>query len=307
MKENVILFLKGIAIGTANIIPGVSGGTIALLTNVFEPLVQSLKSFDLELIKLLFRGKWSLFAQKINLSFLIVLFAGLATAVISLAHILAYLFQNYPLFIWSFFFGLILASIYFVAKTVDKWTLSSRSTLLLGTIIAVILSVLNPATENSSFLYLLLCGIVAIVSMILPGISGSYILILMGNYELIAIEAVNEFNLGILIPVALGSLVGLLSFTKILAHLLKKFHNETISLLTGFIIGSLYILWPWKTEIFLRDESGSILLRKGKKIVLSYERYLPTDLNSDFFLALFFIALGAILIVIIEKYSNIQE
>ncbi|WP_430824953.1 DUF368 domain-containing protein [Carboxylicivirga sp. N1Y90] len=287
--------LKGAAMGTANVIPGVSGGTIALITGIFERLINAIKSFDIKALKLLLSGQFKAFASHIDLAFLISLFFGVGAAIISLAKLFEYLFEHYPIFIWAFFFGLVIASIYFVGKTVEKWSISSIISLLVGTGAAVAISVLSPASENASFFYLIICGVVAICSMILPGLSGSFVLILMGNYQLVMIKAVSEFNLKILFPVAIGAGVGLVAFSHILSWLLKKFHNQTIAMLTGFITGSLGILWPWKEPITEQF---------GEKIkTIGFDYYTP-QMDGEFYFAIFFIILGIVSIASTEIIAN---
>lgn len=286
---------KGAAMGAANVIPGVSGGTIALITGVFERLINAIKSFDLKAIKLLFSGQFKAFAKHIDLNFLVALFAGVGIAIISLAKLFKFLFENHPVYIWAFFFGLVMASIYFVGKTVKTWNISSIICLIAGTAIAVAISVLNPASENSSFIYLIVCGMVAMCSMILPGLSGSFVLILMGNYQLVMINAVSEFKLNILLPVALGAGVGLVAFSHFLSWLLKKYHNQTIALLTGFIAGSLGVLWPWKDEVTQTF---------GEKVkTIGYDYNLP-NFTNEFYFALFFIILGIASIAATEFIAN---
>ncbi|MCK4464939.1 MAG: DUF368 domain-containing protein, partial [Bacteroidales bacterium] len=282
MKEYIALFLKGIGIGAANVIPGVSGGTIALITGIFEKLIHSIKSFDIKAIKLLFAGKFKEFSKHVNLNFLVAVFLGVILSILTLARILSYLFEHYPVYIWAYFFGLILASVYFVGKTIDKVNIPVAVTFIAGTGIAIFISMLNPATENRDIYYLFICGIVAVCSMILPGLSGSFVLILMGNYKLVFIHAVNNFDLKILVPVVLGAGFGLLAFSHLLSWIFQKFKNETIALLTGFILGSLSILWPWKKEVFLTDEAGNLLLKKnGDMIIQGYEKYFPESFNQE--------------------------
>ncbi len=300
MKENNRLFyvstaLKGAAMGAANVIPGVSGGTIALITGIFERLINAIKSFDIAALKLLFSGKLKDFAKHVDLYFLISLFFGVGMAVVSLAKLFKFLFEFYPIYIWAFFFGLVLASIYFVGKTVKAWSISAVISLLVGTAVAISISVLTPASENSSFYYLLLCGVIAMCSMILPGLSGSFVLILLGNYQLVMINAISEFKLSILFPVAIGAGGGLLVFSHFLAWLLKKYHNQTIALLTGFIAGSLGILWPWKeaiTQIF------------GEKVKTVGYKWLMPEMNSEFYLAVLFVILGIGSIVATEMLAG---
>ena len=303
MKEYFTLVLKGIAMGAANVIPGVSGGTLALITGIFERLINAIKSFDITAAKLLFSFKLKDFAKHIDLYFLLSVFGGIAVAIISLAKLFDFLFTNYPVYIWSFFFGLVLASVYFVGKTVEKWNSAVITTFIIGVIFAIFISILNPASENNSTIYLVLCGVVAICSMILPGLSGSFVLILMGNYQLVMIDAVNDRNLGILIPVGIGAAGGLIVFSHILSWVFKKYRNQTISLLTGFILGSLSVLWPWQKAVYLLDNAGEMLLKRGEPIVSHYQKFLPEVFNMEVFLAILFAIIGIISIWLIEKVA----
>jgi putative membrane protein len=309
LKEYFSLVLKGAGMGAANVIPGVSGGTIALITGIFEELIDSIKSFDLKAIRLLFTGKLKQFVQHVNLWFLVAVFLGVGISILSLAKLLEYLFANYPVFVWAFFFGLILASVYFVGRTVHRWNTSVIISLVIGTGVAVAISVLNPASENDHFLYLIICGVVAVCSMILPGLSGSFVLILLGNYELVMINAVSHFKLDILVPVVLGAAGGLIIFSHFLSWIFKKFRNETISVLTGFILGSLAVLWPWKNPVYKIDVTGQVLTKAdGEMVIASYERYIPDTINSEVLFAIVFAVIGIIVIWAIEKYAGtIQE
>jgi putative membrane protein len=287
LKKYIVYFLQGISIGIANIIPGVSGGTIALILGIFERLINALKSFDLKALKLLLSGKWNEFAEKTDLYFLVSLFAGVAAAIIILARIFEFLFQHYPVYIWSFFFGLILASVYYVGKTIETWKISVIIIFLIGTAIALVLTFLTPASENSSFIYLIICGVVAICAMILPGLSGSFVLILLGNYQLVAITAVNNLDFSILFPVLIGAVGGLIAFSHLLSWVFKHYKDQTIAILTGFILGSLGVIWPWKNPIeqFFGEKSK----------VVGYDYFLP-EINSVFFVA-FFVMFSGIMII----------
>jgi putative membrane protein len=295
MKEIISLFFKGMAMGAANVIPGVSGGTIALITGIFERLINAIKSFNGKAFKLLFSGKLKEFIEHTDLIFLIALFGGVAASIISVARLFDYLFNHYPVYIWSFFFGLILASVYFVGKTVEKWNLSVIIAFLIGTAAAISITLLTPASENDSFLYLMICGVVAVCSMILPGLSGSFVLILMGNYQLVMIDAINEMRIDILIPVVLGAGIGLLGFSYILSWVFKNYRNQTISVLTGFILGSLGVIWPWKNEII--QSFGD------KEKVVGYDYLLP-EMNLEFAIAFAIIILGFVSIWIMEVQAN---
>lgn len=298
LKNKLTLFAKGVAMGSANVIPGVSGGTIALITGIFERLINSLKSFDIDAVKLIFTGKFKAFAAKTDFWFLFYVFAGVGTAIISLAHLFEFLFNNYPVYIWSYFFGLVLASVYFVGKTINKWNLATIISLIVGTAIAVTISVLTPANENDSFFYLILCGVVGVCSMILPGLSGSFVLILMGNYKLVMITAVSELNLTILLPVALGVVVGLLAFSHFLAWLLKKYNHQTMAVLTGFILGSIGTLWPWKNTI--TETFGD------KTKTIGYDWFLP-QINTGLIFAIALIIAGIATIWLTETFGSVKK
>ena len=307
MKKYFILILKGIGMGAANVIPGVSGGTIALITNIFERLINSIKSFNFHAIKLLFTGKFKDLIKYTDLYFLLSILIGVLIAIISLAKIFDFLFTNYPVYIWGYFFGLVLASVFFVGRTVSRWTISVIVAFLIGTAIAVFVSILNPATENLNFFYLIICGVAAICSMILPGLSGSFILFIMGNYQLVAIDAINDRNFEVLLPVLIGAVGGLLLFSHILSWVFKSFRNQTISLLTGFILGSVSILWPWQKPIYLLDKLGKNIFDNGEAVITGYKRIFPESINTEFWLAIMFIIIGILSIWIIEKAAENEK
>jgi putative membrane protein len=307
IQKYVNLILKGFAMGAANVIPGVSGGTIALITGVFERLINAIKSFDIKAIKLLFKGQIKELIEYVDLYFLIAVFSGMIASVVTLARLLDYLFTNYPVLVWAFFFGLILASVYYVGKTIKKWSYSVVITFIVGASIAVAITYLNPATENDSFFYLIICGVVAICSMILPGLSGSFILMLMGNYQLVMIQSINTFDLTILIPVIIGAVVGLVAFSHILSWIYKKYKDQTISILTGFILGSLSVLWPWQNKTYLFDTAGEFILKDGEKIPLKSIKYIPDTFNTEVILAISLMILGFITIYLIEKLASKQD
>lgn len=299
-KFKISLILKGLVMGVANVVPGVSGGTIALITGIYEPLIQSIKSFDIQAIKFLLSFKWKDFVKHTNFYFLIQIMFGLAIAVISLAKVFKYLFENFPIYIWAYFFGLVLVSVYFVGKTVEKWKSSTIISFIIGLIIAVAVTILHPAGENDNPIYLFFNGVIAIISMILPGLSGSFVLILLGNYRLIVIDAINNLDIAVFIPFFLGAIVGLISFSHFLSWLFKKYKNETIALMTGFILGSLGVLWPWKKAVFLIKD-GEYVTKKGNKIIAYYEQILPKEINMEFVFAILLILLGMASIYLLEK------
>ncbi len=293
--------------GAANVIPGVSGGTIAFITNIYEELIKSLKSFDLKALNLLISFRISGFSAHVNLRFLAILFSGVFISIITLGKALSILFEYFPVYVWAFFFGLILASVYFVGRNIDKWGLKSWVPLVIGTIIAVAIAYLNPANENENVIYLFICGIVAMASMLLPGLSGSFVLILMGNYQLIFLEAVPSFNMSILIPVVLGSIVGFVILSRLISFLLRHFRNATIGLLTGFILGSLLIIWPWKEASYLKDDGGEFIMSKGEYVVESYLWLTPDISNSATWFAAIFIILGILTVILIEWIAQFQK
>ena len=305
MKDFIYNFLKGMGMGAANVIPGVSGGTIALITGIFERLINSIKSFNLTALKLFFTGKWKAFAQHVDLKFLVAVFLGIAAAILSVAKLFKFLFENYPVYIWAFFFGLIIASIYYVGRTVNKWSLGSILFFAIGTGIALLIAFGTPAQENHNFLYLILCGVVGTCSMILPGLSGSYVLLLMGNYEYVMIDAVNLLTtspwegIKVLIPVVIGAVIGLLAFAHLLSWIFKNFHDQTVALLTGFILGSTPIIWPWKHAI-------TNALKDGTEKVVGYQWQWPT-INTEFFIALVIMLLGAAIIIVTEQLATKKE
>ncbi len=292
--------LKGIGMGTANVIPGVSGGTIALITGIFERLINSIKSFDFKTLRLLFKGQFREFVKHTDLYFLASVGVGILIAIFSLARLLEYLFKYHSIYIWSYFFGLILASVYFIGITIKNWNTYVIISFLIGTAIAVSLSFLSPAEGNENFFYLILCGVVGVCSMILPGLSGSFVLILMGNYQLIFIEAVNQLRIDILFPAAIGIVVGLIGFSHFLSWIFRRFRYQTIALLTGFILGSLIIIWPWKDKIFVTDTFGEVVIKKGMPVVARYKLVLPDSFSGEVMLAVVFIVLGILSIWLIE-------
>ena len=300
MNHYISLFAKGIAMGAANVIPGVSGGTIAFVTGIFEEFIDSLKAFDLQALRLALRFRIREFAAKTNLRFLAPLFLGVLLSLFTLGKLLDWLFTEYPVWVWSFFFGLILASVYYVSKNVRRWSGAVVAAFVLGTAVALALAFIKPAEENPNALYLVLCGVVAVCSMILPGLSGSFVLILMGNYQLVMLQAVPSFNLRALVPFAIGGAVGFIGLSRLISWLLRHFHDATLSALTGFILGSLVIIWPWKSPEFLLDDAGLPLLKDGEQIVQGYNWSLPDLGDSAAWIALALMLAGVVAVAALE-------
>lgn len=231
--------------GAADVVPGVSGGTIAFITGIYEELINSIKSVNLQALQCLFKEGIGVFWQKINGTFLLVLMAGIITSVLSLAKGVNHLLATQPVLIWAFFFGLIIASTLLVGKSVQQWHIGTGIALLLGVAVAYYITIATPAQTSEAGWFVFLSGALAICAMILPGISGSFILLLLGKYKFI-IAALSEFNIGVIALFILGCLTGLLSFARLLSWLFKHYHNLAIALLTGFMVGSLNKVWPWK-------------------------------------------------------------
>lgn len=288
-RSNLILFLKGAAMGAANVIPGVSGGTVALVTGIYQQLMDALRSLDTTALRLLLGRKLGQFCLHVHLRFLCVLGTGVAVSILTLAKLLGWLLETHPVPTFAFFFGLILGSVYFVGITVRKWGPAPVAAFVAGLAVAVGIAFLEPAQANDTPFYLVLCGVVAIVSMILPGLSGSYVLLLMGNYALV-LEAISGFRLGILFWVAVGAVAGLLLFSRVISYLFRKLRDVTIALLTGFILGSLVIIWPWKR-----------LPADNVKDVSQYEWYLPVFDSTSTWIALALILGGVAMVWAMER------
>ncbi|WP_372806061.1 DUF368 domain-containing protein [Pontiella sp.] len=295
MIDYISNILKGALMGAANVIPGVSGGTMALLTGIFEKLIDTIKSFDAKAVKLGCTFQFKALFEHIDVKFLSAIGIGVVASILSVAKLLEYLFESHALYVWSFFFGLILASVYFVGLKIGKRSISVVALFLLGTAVAASLAFLEPAEQNSSIPYLLVCGAVAMCSMILPGLSGSYVLLLMGNYQLVMIDAINHFDFKVLVPVGIGAAAGLVAFSRLLSWIFKKFHDQTIALLTGFIFGSLSILWPWKSEII--ETFGE------KAKVVGYDYALP-EFNAETGMAMAIMVAGIVVIALVETLAG---
>ena len=298
--------------GLANVVPGVSGGTIALLAGIYERFVHALKSFDIEALRLLFKFKFKEFAENTDLFFLLAVLLGEVISVFTAARLLSYLFTiNNGIYVWAFFFGLILVSVYYVGKTVKKFTLLNIALVLIVAALAYGMSIITPATESDNIFYLIFCGALAICDMLLPGISGSYTLILLGNYKLIVIDAVSNFNFKVLVPVGIGVVIGFVSFSRFLSWLMKNYSDPTTAMLTGFVFGSLGFIWPWKTPHYAKTitEEGfelEVLNSHGEPVVEYWEKYLP-DLNSGTFIAIALMVVGILTLAGIEKLAHRKD
>lgn len=265
LSDYFIIMLKGMAMGAADVVPGVSGGTIAFISGIYEELLDTINAFKFSLIAVLKKEGIKVVWQKANLNFLVTLLLGIGISVLSLAKLLSWLLLHKPELIWSFFFGLVIASIWFVGKQIKVWHISSFISLVVGIIAAYLITTFQPAqSADPGYLYLFLSGALAITAMILPGISGAFILVLLGVYQVV-LTAVHEFNFKIIVIVGLGAIVGLLSFSRVLKYFLSHYRSATLALLTGFIIGALTKIWPWKAVVAnnLADKKTVLLIEKN--------------------------------------------
>ena len=259
LKDYAVLMLKGMGMGAADVVPGVSGGTIAFIVGIYDELINSIKSINLESLKLFFSGKWATFWTKINGNFLFFLLAGIGISVFSLAKLITWLLVNQPILVWSFFFGLVLASTWFVSKDIKEWkSWKTWVAFVIGAVVAFYITVATPAETPSNLLFIFLCGVIAICAMILPGISGSFILVLLGKYFFI-MDAVKTLDVVVIVVFGAGACIGITSFSRILSYALAHFRNITLAVLTGFMLGSLNKVWPWKevVETFV-DSHGEV-------------------------------------------------
>lgn len=294
--DYLIISLKGIAMGAADAVPGVSGGTIAFVSGIYEELINTISNVNASLFKTLFNEGFKIFWEKLNGNFIIALLSGIIISFISFMRIAKYLMEYHPVLIWSFFFGLIIASIYFIGKQITKWNIATILTLILGALAAFYISKLPSAVANENPWFLFLAGAIAICAMILPGISGSFILIVLGAYKTLS-DAIHDFDFKKIAIFTTGAIIGLLSFSHVLKWLFKHYHNITLALLSGFIFGSLNKVWPWKETITWHTNS------KGLKSPLLEESVSPFNFDGDnqIIFALILMLLGFITIFILEK------
>ena len=294
--KHIWLFLKGLAMGAADVVPGVSGGTIAFITGIYTELLDSIKSINLNALKILFRDGVPAFWKAINGTFLLTLLSGILIALITLARGIHYLLLNHPIWVWSFFFGLIVASCWHIGKEIPRWRWQELAALAAGAIIAAWISVASPTQIEATPLIVFLAGSVAICAMILPGISGSFILLLMGLYEPI-LGAVKALDLGIMGLFAVGAGLGLMLFSRLLSWLLHHYQSVMFALLTGFMAGSLVKVWPWKETLLTRINS------KGVEVPFIQSNILP-DSATTAVLALLLAGAGLGLVLLLEKVAK---
>ena len=292
-KDYTLLMLNGMGMGAAEVVPGVAGGTIAFIVGIYDELIDSIKSINMHSLKLLFTGKITAFWKAINANFLLSLLFGIAVSILSLAKLMTYLLTNEPVLVWSFFFGLVLASTWFVSKDIKERNWKTILGFIAGVVIAYYITIATPAETSTSLLFIFLCGAIAICAMILPGISGSFILVLLGKYFYI-MEAVNKLDLIVLGVFAFGALLGITSFSRVLSYALKHFRNITLSVLTGFMLGSLNKVWPWKEVVETYTDTH------GEVKPLVENNILPNDYLVE---GIILMVVGFVLVYVLEKLS----
>ena len=301
-KDYIVLFLKGLAMGGADVVPGVSGGTIAFISGIYEELLSSIKSINLPNLKLLFTGKLKDFWLAINGNFLLTLFSGILISIKSLASLLIYLKEAYPIQLWSFFWGLIMISAVVVLRQITKWRLTTILSGIAGVIIAVLITSLAPAHTSESYLMIILSGVLGISAMILPGISGAFILLILGKYEFI-LTALSELDLVVISLFLLGCVIGIISFVRVISWLLDKYHNSAVALLAGFMMGSLNKLWPWKQTIEFRLDKHGNQIPFVDSNVWPNKYFEVTGHDPVVIQAVLFMAIGFFIVVAIEKIA----
>ncbi len=316
--------------GAANKVPGVSGGVVAFVAGFYEEFIYSLQKINKKAFKLLIGGRYRSLYQYTNGQFLTLLILGMVISYFSISKLLDYLIDHYELYVWSAFFGMIIGSIYFIAKDFGHWNRKYVAYLLAGVFAGVAISFLEPARENSNLIFVFFCGIISVSGMTLPGLSGSFILILLGNYVLLLVDSVNalydtfanilqwDFSwvhnkerielLKVLAVFSLGSLVGLVSLSHALAYVLKRFKKATYAVIIGFIAGSLGVVWPWKEKKYSLDALGQIRFdANGREILTGYNRYFPESFNTETILAIVFMVVGAAIVLSLDWYDNYKK
>lgn len=298
-----MLVLKGMGMGAADVVPGVSGGTIAFITGIYEELVHSIKNINYATISTIWKQGIPAFWKALNGSFLLSVIGGILISVLTLARLLEYLLINHPVLIWSFFFGLIIGSAIFIARSIERWNAGTVISLLAGIAVAWVITSITPAETTEAIWFIFLSGALAICAMILPGISGSFILLLLGKYQFI-LNALNEGRISIIAVLLTGALVGIISFSHLLSWLLRKFHHLTIAVLSGFMIGSLNKIWPWKITVEQYLDSHGVAQPLVQKNVLPgrFASELATD--PQVLWAVLLAAAGFLLIFVFEGISR---
>ncbi|MDT0622749.1 DUF368 domain-containing protein [Croceitalea vernalis] len=325
--DKIFLVIKGLFMGAANKVPGVSGGIVAFVGGFYEEFIYSLQKINAKAFRLLINARFKSFYQYINGTFLVLLITGMLISYFSISRLLDYFLEKKELFVWAAFFGMVLGSIYYISKDYQHWNKKTIFTGLIGLIVGISISFLSPAKENDNLIFIFFCGMISVSGMTLPGLSGSFILILLGNYVLLLVDSVNglydtfaellngDFSfyrnevririLTILGVFTLGSATGLVTLSHLLGYVLKHYKRITTSVIIGFITGSLGVIWPWKKTIFKTNEFGATLLdSNGDKIILNYERYWPNVSSMETWGAIFFIIFGIFVLLSLDWYGK---
>ncbi|MCF6347664.1 MAG: DUF368 domain-containing protein [Flavobacteriaceae bacterium] len=301
-KEYLIIFFKGMAMGAADVVPGVSGGTIAFISGIYEELLESINAVNFNALKTLksegFKAMW----KSINGNFLFSLVLGIGLSIVSFAKLIRWLLENEPILVWAFFFGLVIASVIFVAKQIKKWNFIIVFMLFIGTAIGYYITILPPIAGNyTSNWFLFIAGSLAICAMILPGISGGFILLILGAYKP-ALDALNNWDFKSIFLLISGAVVGLLTFSRLLKWLFDKYHTLTLAVLTGFILGSLNKIWPWKEVLTWRTNSHGVKVPFSEKSISPF----AFEGNPELLWAILLAIIGFLVIVLLEKSATIK-
>lgn len=323
---NVGLFLKGLAMGTANKVPGVSGGAVAFVLGFYEELIYTFQKINLKAFKLLLNGRFKSLFEYLNLKFLVLVMGGSIFSYFSISLLLDYLLKNYETHVWAVFFGMIIGSVIYISKKFESWNLKNISFMLLGALIGLMLSFMSPATENSNLWFVFFCGVIGVSGMTLPGLSGSFLLMLLGNYVLLLVDSVNVVfevsknilvgNMAVLdnaenrrylyiaVTFFFGSLFGLVSISHILGYVLKRWNSIVTALIIGFITGSLGMVWPWKEKVYQSGINGIAVDDNGNKILKNYERFVPDFSSQETWWIGLFIIMGVSTVLLIGSYEK---
>jgi len=303
LRDFGLILLKGMGMGAADVVPGVSGGTIAFITGIYEELIHSIKNINYGTISTLWKEGIPSFWKAVNGNFLVSVVGGILISVLTLARVLEYLLVNHPVLIWSFFFGLIIGSAIFVARSIEKWNAGTVISLIVGIAVAWVITSITPAETTEAYWFIFLSGALAICAMILPGISGSFILLLLGKYQFI-LGALNEGRISVIAVLMAGALTGIISFSHLLSWLLKKYHHLTIALLSGFMIGSLNKIWPWKETVETYLDSHGMAQPLIQKNILPGRFSELTGTDSQLLWAVLLALAGFLLIFAFEAISK---
>ncbi len=294
IKDYIKLGIKGFCMGASDVIPGVSGGTMAFILGIYEELIKAIRSFDAKFIRLLISFRIKEAFEHTKWKFVLPIFIGILTAVFTLARLLAWLLQNKPILIWSFFFGLILASVYTISRDIKRWSLGTFLITVIGAMSTYLLVGMVPAHTPNTYWFLFLSGAIAICAMILPGISGAFILVLLGKYDYV-LSAVNNRDFITLFLVAMGAVTGLVTFVRLLNWLFNKYRDLTIAMLMGLMVGSLRKIWPWKQtlENVSRDTAASV----------AQINILPSHINTEVILAFCLSLIGFLIVITLNSLA----